>query len=254
MRSRSGAAPCERVVQLKTKAGLVLLLIGVGIFFASRWWTKTRNLARSIYPLLLARTKPRLRSSLPISTPSISSRFGHEPQFFRRGHFMFSGYGDRVIAFAGIPDGPVATWILSSGGRELKRGSSAEPHATADPVHSDSRVIGEFQGKAGQPYTLQVSFTLAATALAVARPHLRVAAASIVYTDLQSAGVLVFSIAFICGLLGRFCSGSDITQVVNTDVTQITNASDSLHSPAPLLTSHSTLHVTFGHRSTLTLS
>ncbi len=208
MRSRSGATPSERIVQLKTKAGLVLLLIGFGIFFAWRWWTETRNLAPVDIPIAFGTNQ----TTSAQFTPNFDALYLIEIQAVNP-----SSSGADISCFLGtetessrcqdIPDGPVATWILSSGGRELKRGTSAEPHATADPVHSDSRVIGEFQGKAGQPYTLQVSFTLAATALAVARPHLRVAAASIVYTDLLSAGVLVFSIAFICVLFGAILLG-----------------------------------------------
>lgn len=101
----------------------------------------------------------------------------------------------------------VANWVLSSSGRELRRGSSADPRAIADPFQSGSRVLGEFQGNAGHDYSLQVSFTSDATALAVMRPRLKVMVASIAYTDIQSASVLVFSIAFICVLFGGILLG-----------------------------------------------
>ncbi len=107
----------------------------------------------------------------------------------------------------GLPSTIDANWILSSEGQELKRGSSVELHSVPVEAQIVTRVIGDFQGEAGRDYTLQVTFLTDGPGLAVAHPRLKVAVASIVYTDLQSAGVLVFSMAFICGLFGVILLG-----------------------------------------------
>ena len=101
------------------------------------------------------------------------------------------------------PRALAATWILSRGGREYRRGTSAEPHSATAQTDGVARVIGEFQGEAGEAYQLQVTLTPDVPVVAAAaHPGLKVAVASIAYTDLQSAGVLVFSMAFICVLFG----------------------------------------------------
>jgi hypothetical protein len=190
-------------VKFKTKAGLVLFVVGFSIFFAWRRWTSTRNFSPVDVPIAFAADQ----TSSAQFTPNLDALYLVEIQ----PENTISVGTDIRCSPGTVPDSAdcrdlpntvIATWILWSRSRELKHGSSAEPHTTTDPVHADSRVIGEFQGKAGQHYTLQVSFTPGATAFAVTRPRLRVTAASIVYTDLQSAGVLVFSIAFICVLFG----------------------------------------------------
>lgn len=106
-----------------------------------------------------------------------------------------------------VPPAIAANWLLSSNGREIRHGSSADQHAAPPEDSGVTRVIGEFQGKAGQEYRLQVTFTADGTKLAPASPHLKVAVASIAYTDLQSAGVLAFSTAFICVLFGVILLG-----------------------------------------------
>lgn len=102
----------------------------------------------------------------------------------------------------GMSSAIAATWIVSSEGLDVARGSSTEPHSAPTQTAGAARVIGEFQGKAGQPYDLQVDFTSDGRSLAAAHPRLKVAVASIAYTDLDSQAVLLFSIAFICVLFG----------------------------------------------------
>ena len=105
------------------------------------------------------------------------------------------------------PSAIAATWTLSSSGHEIKRGDSQEPHSAHSLTDGLARVIGEFQGKSGQAYQLQVAFASDGSNLAAARPRLRVAVASIAFTDLQSASVLVFSMMFICELFGLILLG-----------------------------------------------
>lgn len=102
----------------------------------------------------------------------------------------------------GTASAVAATWIVSSEGLDVARGSSTEPHSAPTQTTGVTRVIGEFQGRAGQAYDLRVNFTSGGQSLGTAHPRLKVAVASIAYSDLDSQAVLVFSIAFICVLFG----------------------------------------------------
>jgi len=194
-------------VQLKTKAGLALVALGISVFAAWKWWTDTRHFVPVNLPMPLT------------AGESISSQF----------RLNYDGlYLIEITAEPGIPletlrclmgvdanavrckDGPpaiAARWILFSNGQELRRGSSSEAHSAPAETQTITRVIGEFPAKAGQNYSLQVTFTTDASGLALAHPRLKVTVASIVYTDLESAGVLVFSAAFICVLFGGILLG-----------------------------------------------
>jgi hypothetical protein len=189
-------------VRLKTKAGLALVALGIGIFAAWNGWTKTRNFVPVSMPVSLAVGQ------------TISSEF----KLNFDGLYLIEIQAEKTIpldtlhCLMGVEADPVrckdvppviaANWILLSNNQETKRGSSAEPHSAPVESATVSRVIGEFQGRAGQDYNLQVAFTAGGASLAAAHPRLKVAVASIAYTDLQSASVLVSSIAFICVLSG----------------------------------------------------
>lgn len=105
------------------------------------------------------------------------------------------------------PSAIAANWILSSAGHEVKRGSSDELHSVPAQSEGVTRVIGEFPGRAGGTYNLQVTFRADAKQLAATNPRLRVEVASIAFTDLQSARVLVFAAAFICIMFGATLLG-----------------------------------------------
>ena len=105
------------------------------------------------------------------------------------------------------PPAVAATWTLSSNGHEIKRGDSQEPHSAHSLTVGLARVIGEFQGKSGQTYQLRVALASDGSNLAAVHPRLKVAVASIAYTDLQSASLLVFSMMFICELFGLILLG-----------------------------------------------
>jgi len=189
-------------VQLKAKAGFTLVVLGIGIFGAWNLWTKTRRLVPVDIPVSLT------------SGQSIASEFTLNFD----GLYLIEIEAEKTIpldtlhCLMGVEADPAlckevaptiaATWILSSPGRQIRRGNSSELHSA--PAQSDrvARVIGEFQGIAGQVYTLQVTFTADAGNLAAAHPRLKVGVASIAYTDFQSASVLVFSMGFICVLFG----------------------------------------------------
>ncbi len=187
---------------LKTKTGLALIVLGIGILGAWSWWTGTRNFVPVRMPVPSA------------AGQSITSEF----KLNFDGLYLIEIEAEKTIppdalhCLMGVETDPeqckwvpsviAATWALSSEAREIGRGSSQEQFSL--PVRSNgvTRVIGEFQGKAGKSYKLQVTFAADTGGLAAAHPKLKVAVASIAYTDLESAKVLVFSTVFICVLFG----------------------------------------------------
>lgn len=189
-------------MQLKTKFGLALLVLGAGIFAAWSLWTKTRRFVPVDVPISMA------------AGQTITSEF--EPNFdglylieieaentapLDALHCLMDVEADAVHC-KGIPSAIGAAWILSSNGQEVSRGSSVELHSAALQAGTIARVIGEFQGKARQRYKLQTTFTTDGKSLAGAHPRLKIGVSSIAYEDIQAASVLVFSTVFICVLFG----------------------------------------------------
>ena len=189
-------------MQMKTKFGLALVALGLGVFALWSWWRNTRELTPVDIPVSLFAGQ----------TTAAEFRLNFD------GSYLIAIEGQNNIPLGtldclmGVEPNPErcqdhapaigADWILSSNGREVRRGNSRELHSARMATAAVARVIGEFQGKAGQRYKLLVAITTDGGPLAEARPRLKVGVASIAYTDLQSASVLVFSATFICLLFG----------------------------------------------------
>jgi hypothetical protein len=214
-------------MQMKTKFGLTLVAFGVCVFAAWSWWTKTRKL-------------------IPVDMPVTLTAGGMVPLEFQLnydGSYLIAIEADKSIPPGTLeclmdlrgyaeqckdtPPAIGAEWILSSNGMEVGRGSSHELHSARIQTVAVARVIGEFQGKAGRRYKLLLTFTTDGKRLAEAHPHLKVGVASIAYTDLQSASVLVFSATFICLMFGTILLViAYFAKRGEARVTQITNGSD----------------------------
>ena len=189
-------------MQLKTKFGLALLASGIGIFAAWSLWTKTRNFVPVDVPVSLAAGQ--------ITTSEFKLNFdglylieidAEKIIPLDTLHCLMGVEGDAVHC-EDIPPAIGAAWILSRNGQEVGRGSSVELHSAPVQSGTVARVIGEFQGKAGQRCKLQVTFTADGRSLTAAHPRLEVGVSSVAYEDIQAASVLVFSTAFICVLFG----------------------------------------------------
>ena len=189
-------------MRIATKSGVALLILGFGILGLWSWWKRTRNFVPVDMPVSLAAGK------------SIASQF----KLNFDGSYLIEIEADRSVPSSALrclmgvtvettecrelPPALQASWTLSRGSQEITRGSSGDLLRTSSESDQVTRVIGEFPGKAGQEYKLEMFSSADGSALSAANPHLKVIVASISYTDLQSAGVLVFSMAFICELFG----------------------------------------------------
>ncbi len=189
-------------MQLKTKFGLGLLVLGLVIFVAWNWWMKTRNFVPVDVPAsLVAGEIVTSEFKLNFDGLYLIEIEAAKTVPLDRLHCLMGVEADPLVC-QDIPPAIGATWTLSSQGQVVGRGSSADLHSA--PVRSDgvARVIGEFQGTVGQEYKLQVAVTADSARLAEAHPRLKVNVANIARTDLQAANVLVFSTTFIFLLFG----------------------------------------------------
>jgi hypothetical protein len=187
---------------LKTKSGLALILLGIAIFALWSWWKKTRNFVPVNTAISLAAGQTissefklnfdglyliEIQAQKTLPPGALDCRMGLEASLAR---------------CKDTPPALAANWILSSHGQEIRKGSSGDEHGAMVEPETVSRAIGEFQGQAGQEYKLQVTSNGDGSPLAPASPRLKVAVASIAYSDLESANLLAFSTAFICVLFG----------------------------------------------------
>lgn len=189
-------------MQVKTKFGMALVVLGIAIFAAWSWWTKTRNFVPVNLPVSLA-TGQTVTSVFKLNFDGLYliEIEAAKTVPLDRLHCLMDVEADAARC-KDIPPAIGAAWTLSSRGQVVGHGSSLELHSA--PVQSEgvTRVIGEFQGKAGQEYELQVTFTADGARLAQAHPRLKMAVADIAHTDLQAANVLVLSTTFIFLLFG----------------------------------------------------
>jgi hypothetical protein len=200
-----GVAPATKSYRMRSKAGIGLIVLGIGVFSAWKLWLNTRN-------------------QVPVDLPiSLKSGEAVEKEF----RLNLDGlYLIKIVAQKNMPLDKLrclmgvdaaqctgiaptigANWVLFRDGQEVRRGDSLRSYSELSAPGNVLRVIGEFPGEAGHEYRLQVSITADGGALRLANPRLRVAVSSIVQTDFQSASILAFSVSFICVFFGAILLG-----------------------------------------------
>jgi hypothetical protein len=187
---------------LKTKSGIALVILGFAIFAAWTWWKRTRNFIPVNTPISFAANQTTTNNF----TLNFDALYQIEieaekslPQAILRCRMAIE---ENPATCKDAPSALAVTWKLSSSGQKIKSGNSDDQPKISTEADKLARIIGEFQGRAGQEYTIQLTSNADGTSLASANPRLKIAVATLAFTDLQSAGVLVFSMAFICVLFG----------------------------------------------------
>jgi hypothetical protein len=189
-------------MRLHAKAGVILIILGFGIFCLWTWWKKTRNFIPVNSPVSLVAGQS-LTEQFQLNFDGlylieIEAEKSLPPDAL---HCLMGVWRD-ARQCKDVPSAIEANWILTSGGQQIKTGGTRDSPISFDEAGTLSRVIGEFQGKAREKYQLQITFTADGSRLSPANPRLKIAVASIAYTDMESASALVFSLAFICVLFG----------------------------------------------------
>lgn len=174
------------------RIGLTLMLLGVVLFGGWKVWTRTRRIDPVDMPLTVA--------AGPIATRNFLLNYD--------GHYLIEITAEKTApAEAGLAN-LGAEWSVWSGGREVSRGTTEEVHSAPGKSAELTRVIGEFNGRAGQSYELRVRFTKDAPELQMAR--LRVVVSGLAKENLSASSVLLFSIVFICQFFGLILVGVGI--------------------------------------------
>lgn len=174
-----------------TKVGVGLMALGVGVSASWSAWTRTRKIEPLDVEVKVA------------AGQSVAKGF----KLNYDGLYLIELSAERAgeAQLAAID----AEWGLWSCGQEVKKGSTNEVHS-APGGSRDSRVIGDFNGRAGQSYELQVKFNSEAPGLGQSRPRLKVVVSGLARENLQAANVLAFSTMFICELFGMVLVGIGI--------------------------------------------
>ena len=199
-------APATKSHLMRIKAGIGLIVLGIGVFVGWKLWMNTRSQVPVNVPVSLKvgeTIEKEFRSNLDglyLVEIVVAQKDG------RRGALRcWMGVGGAQCA--GVAPVIGANWVLFRDGQEVRRGNSLEPHSEPAEPGNVVRVIGEFPGEAGHEYRLEVSVTTDGSALQAADPRLRVAVSSIIQADFQSANILAFSVSFICVFFGAILLG-----------------------------------------------
>jgi hypothetical protein len=194
-------------MQMNARAGIALVVLGFSVFAAWKAWTATRNGTPVDVPIALRPGETITRDFrlnldglylIEITAENVTAT----PKVP-----CLLGAVTAATACAGAPPVISASWVLLRDGHEIRRGNSSEPQSAPASTQNAVRVIGEFPGESHRTYQLLLSVSADGRSLDPAHPRLRVAVSSLAHTNFQSAGVLVFSISFICVLFGAILLG-----------------------------------------------
>jgi hypothetical protein len=103
------------------------------------------------------------------------------------------------------PDRPSvvkASWVLTSNGQTVARGSTDTFKSASWGNDSISRVLGQFHSQSGRPYVLDVDILADGTSLGPGNPHLKVEVSSVVYEDESVETVILFLLTIVPVLIG----------------------------------------------------
>src|SRR5271169_3863323 len=116
-------------MQLKTKFGFGLVALGIGVFAAWALWTKTRDFIPINIPVSMAVGQSVLADfKLNFDGLYLIEIEAEKNASLDTLHCLM-GVEAHAATCEGIPPAIGATWVLSSNGREVGRGSSSESHS-----------------------------------------------------------------------------------------------------------------------------
>jgi hypothetical protein len=203
---------------MRTKAGITLIVLGIGVFVGWKLWMNTRSQVPVNVPvsLKLGETiEKQFRLNLDglylieIVVAQKDAEKGVEKSGQKDGRQetvrCLMGVGGAQCN--GVAPAVGVNWVLFRDGQEVRHGDSLASRSEPAEPGNVVRVIGDFPGEVGHEYRLQVSVTADGSALQLANPRLRVAVSSIIQADFQSANILAFSVSFICAFFGAILLG-----------------------------------------------
>jgi hypothetical protein len=176
---------------MQIKLGVALIALGALVYAGWNGWLRTRSVKPVDEPVTVVAGQQVTESFL----------LNYDGLYLIEIAAENTAAGKKGLSLLG------AEWSVSSSGRETNHGTTDEVHSPPGKNRGVSRVLGEFNGRAGQSCELRVRFTKDAPELLGAKPRLQVAVCGLATENLNAAAVLTFSILFICELFGMILVG-----------------------------------------------
>jgi hypothetical protein len=188
-------------------AGFTLIFLGIGAYGTSVAWLKTRTMAPVNIPISMAIGHVRTREfKVNVNMPYT---IDIEVQKTIPIQTLNCLLGTRVVGSSGTfedcPDQPPvirASWLLTSDGQTVAKGSS-DDHRYGDWMKdSVSRELGNFQSQSGRRYVLDVNLLADGSALALGNPRLKVKADPDPFWAPPFLSFVLFGVMIVLVLIG----------------------------------------------------
>jgi hypothetical protein len=178
------------------RAGLILVAAGIALYGTWVLWLRTRTERPVDIPISMAAGHVRTSEfKLNLNAPFTIMIDVQKTIPFETLNCLLGTASARASTDIGdCPDTPSvvkASWVLSSEGQTVARGSSEDYRSGAWMNDSISRELGSFQGHRGRRYVLDVDVLADGSSLARGNPRLKVEVHPMVYE-----GHAVFSVFF----------------------------------------------------------
>jgi hypothetical protein len=188
-------------------AGFTLVFLGIGAYGTSIAWLRTRTMNPVNIPISMAIGHVRTREfKLNLDMPYT---IDIEVQKTIPVQTLNCLLGTRVVdssgTFEDCPDRPPvikASWLLTSDGQIVAKGSS-DDHRYGDwREDSISRELGNFQSQSGRRYVLDVDVLADGSALALGKPRLKVKADPGPFWNPPFQSFVLFFVMIVLVLIG----------------------------------------------------
>ena len=184
--------------------GVIFLVVGIGAYGTWVLWLTTRTLRPVNIPVSMAIGHVRTREfKLNLSAPYTIQIEVQKTIPFDTLNCLLGMAMPRSssTALGECPDRPSvvkASWVLTSDGQTVARGSSDDDRLGGWMNDSISRELGSFQGQRGRGYVLDVSVLADGSALDLGKPRLTVDVAATLYEAYAVWGWILFlAMAFL---------------------------------------------------------
>jgi hypothetical protein len=193
--------------QRAKRAGLILVTAGIALYGTWVLWLGTRTERPVDIPMLMAVGHVRVPEfKLNLTAPFTIMINVQKTIPFETLNCLLGTASARASTDIGdCPDRPSvvkASWVLTSDGQTVARGSSEEYRSGAWMNDSISRELGDFQGQRGRRYVLDVDVLTDGSALAPGNPRLKVEVHPMVYEGHAVLSVFFFLATGVLELTG----------------------------------------------------
>jgi len=198
------SSPGRQLSKIKL-VGIVFICAGIAFYGARILWLSTRANRPVNIPISMAVGHVRT----PIFKVNRNAIYEIEIEVQKAIPFetlnclLGTAMGSNSTTLQECPDRPSVvkvSWVLSSEGQNLARGSTDDFRSGAWGNESISRSLGTFRSQSGRPYVLDVDVLADGSALGAGNPHLKVEVSSVVAED-EIVGSAILLVAVMVAVL-----------------------------------------------------